>query len=77
MVQSNSKVFALVRYDTSLIVVYTLYPGKGPPVPIAQEAGWSPERVWTQRLDEESYCLCRQSNPDLPVVQSVVRLYTD
>jgi hypothetical protein len=22
--------------------------GKGPPVPIVQEAGWAPEPVWTQ-----------------------------
>jgi hypothetical protein len=27
-----------------------LHPGKGPPVPIVQEAGWAPEPVWTQRL---------------------------
>jgi hypothetical protein len=27
-----------------------LPPGKGPPVPIVQEAGWAPEPVWTQRL---------------------------
>jgi hypothetical protein len=26
-----------------------LPPGKGPPVPIVQEAGWAPEPVWTQR----------------------------
>jgi hypothetical protein len=26
--------------------------GKGPPVPIVQEAGWAPEPVWTQRLEE-------------------------
>jgi hypothetical protein len=25
-------------------------PGKGPPLPIVQEAGWAPEPVWTQRL---------------------------
>jgi hypothetical protein len=24
-----------------------LTPGKGPPVPIVQEAGWAPEPVWT------------------------------
>jgi hypothetical protein len=29
----------------------TLPPGKGPPVPIVQEAGWAPEPVWTQRLE--------------------------
>jgi hypothetical protein len=27
-----------------------LPPGKGPPVPILQGAGWAPEPVWTQRL---------------------------
>jgi hypothetical protein len=31
-----------------------LPPGKGPPVPIGQEAGWAPEPVWTQRLEEKS-----------------------
>jgi hypothetical protein len=50
--------------------------GKGPPVPIVQEAGWAPEPVWTQRLEEKSFCLCRGSNPDRPVVQPVVRHYT-
>jgi hypothetical protein len=29
-----------------------LPPGKGPPVPIGQEAGWAPEPVWTQSLEE-------------------------
>jgi hypothetical protein len=36
------------------------------PVPIGQEAGWAPESVWTQKL-EENYCLFRGSNPDCPV----------
>jgi hypothetical protein len=31
-----------------------LYPGKEPPVPIVQEAGWALEPVWTQRLEEKS-----------------------
>jgi hypothetical protein len=31
-----------------------LPPGKGAPVPIVQEAGWAPEPVWTQRLEEKS-----------------------
>jgi hypothetical protein len=44
-----------------------LPPGKGPPVPIRQEAG---EPVWTQRLEEESSApvgdrtpISRSSNP--------------
>jgi hypothetical protein len=32
-----------------------LTPGKGPPVPIGQEAGWAPEPVWTQRLEAKSF----------------------
>jgi hypothetical protein len=31
-----------------------LPPGKGLPVPIVQEAGWAPEPVWTQSLEEIS-----------------------
>jgi hypothetical protein len=31
-----------------------LVPGKGPPLPTVQEAGWAPEPVWTQRLEEKS-----------------------
>jgi hypothetical protein len=31
-----------------------LPPGKGPPVPIVQEAWWAPEPVWTQRLEDDS-----------------------
>jgi hypothetical protein len=31
-----------------------LPPGKGPPVPIVHEAGWAPEPVWTQRIEEKS-----------------------
>jgi hypothetical protein len=53
-----------------------LPPGKGPPVPSVQEAGWAPEPVWTQRLEEKSFSLCRGSNLDRPVVQPVVRHYT-
>jgi hypothetical protein len=30
-----------------------LPPRKGPPVPIVQEAGWAPEPVWTQKLEEK------------------------
>jgi hypothetical protein len=51
-----------------------LYPGEGPPEPIVQEAGWAPEPVWTQRLEEKSLAL-----PGIEplVVQSVVRICTD
>jgi hypothetical protein len=49
-----------------------LYPWKGHPVPIVQEAGWAPEPIWTQR-----YSLCRESNPDRPVVNSIARHYID
>jgi hypothetical protein len=52
-------------------------PGKVPPVPIVQEAGWAAEPVWTQRLEEEYICLCRESNLNRPVVQPVARHYTD
>jgi hypothetical protein len=36
-----------------------LPPGREPPVPIVQEAGWAPEQVWAQRLAE--------IEPDCPV----------
>jgi hypothetical protein len=51
-------------------------PGKGPPAHIGQESGWALEPVWTQTLKEKSSCLCRGSNLDRPVIQSVVRHYT-
>jgi hypothetical protein len=51
--------------------------GKDTPVPIGQEAGWAPVPVWTQRLQEKLFRLCRGSNLDRPVVQSVARHYTD
>jgi hypothetical protein len=54
-----------------------LAPGKGPPVPTGKEAGWAPQPVWTQRLEEKSFRLCRGSNLDRPVVQPVATHYTD
>jgi hypothetical protein len=51
-----------------------LPPGKGPPVPIVQEAGWATEPVWTQRLEEKSSASVGDRTP---VVRSVVRHYTD
>jgi hypothetical protein len=53
--------------------VALLPPGKGPPVPIVQEAGWAPEPVWTQRLKEKSFA---PSGDRTPVVQPIVRHYT-
>jgi hypothetical protein len=47
-------------------------PRKGPPVPIVQEAGWAPEPVWTQRLEENSSASVGDRTP---VVQSVVSQY--
>jgi hypothetical protein len=51
-----------------------LYPReRTPPVPIGQEAGWAPEPVWTQRLEEKSSASVGDGTP---VVQSVVSHYT-
>jgi hypothetical protein len=44
-----------------------LPPEKGPPVPIVQEAGWAPEPVWTQRLEEKSFASAWGSNSGRPV----------
>jgi hypothetical protein len=55
----------------------SLCPGIGTPVPIVQEAGWAPELVWTQRPEEKSFCLCRGSKPDLPVVHFVGKHYIE
>jgi hypothetical protein len=38
-------------------------PGKGPPVPIGQEAGWASEEVWTQKLQEKSFASARDRTP--------------
>jgi hypothetical protein len=40
-----------------------LTPGKGPPVPIVQEAGQAPEPVWTQRLEEKSFAPAGDRTP--------------
>jgi hypothetical protein len=56
---------------------HALVPGKGPLVPIGQEADWAPEPVWTKNLQEKSFRLCRWSNINSPVVQLVARHYTD
>jgi hypothetical protein len=49
-------------------------PGKEPPVPTVQEAGWAPEPVLTQRLEEKS---SGSVGDRTPAVQSVVRHYTN
>jgi hypothetical protein len=42
---------------------HALAPGKGPSVPIVQEAGWTPEPVWTQRLEEKSFASAGDGAP--------------
>jgi hypothetical protein len=44
-------------------------PRERTPVPIGYKAGWASELVWTQRLEEKSFFLCRRSNPGRAVVQ--------
>jgi hypothetical protein len=46
-----------------------LPPGKGPAVPIVQEAGWAPEPVWTQSLEEKSSA---PAGDRTPIARSVV-----
>jgi hypothetical protein len=41
-------------------------PGKEPPVPIVQKAGWAPEPVWTQRLEEKSLSPLPEIEPRSP-----------
>jgi hypothetical protein len=40
-----------------------LPPGKVPPVPIVQEAGWAPEPVWTQWIEEKSFAPAGDRTP--------------
>jgi hypothetical protein len=51
--------------------------GKGSLVPTVQEAGWAPELVWTQWLEEKSFRHCQGLNLDRLVVQPVARYYAD
>jgi hypothetical protein len=48
--------------------------GKGPSVPIGQEAKWASEPVWSQRGEEQSFV---SAGDRAAVVQSIVRHYTD
>jgi hypothetical protein len=43
--------------------VRALPPGKGPPVPIVQEAGWASEPVWTERIEEKSFAPAGDRTP--------------
>jgi hypothetical protein len=54
-----------------------LKPRERIPVPIVQEAGWASEPVWTQRLEEKFFRLCRGTNLDRPVIQPVAWQYDD
>jgi hypothetical protein len=47
------------RHDPAAL----LPPRKGPPVPIVQEAGWAPETVWTQRIEEKSFAPAGDRTP--------------
>jgi hypothetical protein len=40
-----------------------LPPEKGPSVPIVREAGWAPEPVWRQRLEEKSFAPAGDQTP--------------
>jgi hypothetical protein len=48
-----------------------LPPGKGPPVHIIQEAGWAPEPVWTQRLEEKSFASAGDRKKPTTIVAQV------
>jgi hypothetical protein len=43
------------------------------PAPIGYEAGWAPEPVWTQRLEEKFFA---PAGDRAPIVQPVIRHYT-
>jgi hypothetical protein len=44
------------------------------PVPTVQEAGWASDLVWTQRLEDKSFLLCRGSNLDRPIREQTLYL---
>jgi hypothetical protein len=54
-----------------------LPPGKGPPVPTGQKAGWTSELVLDTGATGKILCLCWVSNFNHPVFQSVAKHYTD
>jgi hypothetical protein len=62
--------------EVSVTPLTRFTPGKVPPVPIAQEAGWATVGLDTEARGK-SFFLCRGSNLDRLVVQSVARQYAD
>jgi hypothetical protein len=66
-----------LSHATCLANLIDFLKGERTPVPIGQEAGRAGEPVWTQRLQQKPFRLCRASNLDRPVVQPVARHYTD
>jgi hypothetical protein len=50
-----------------------LAPGKGPPVSTVQEAGWAPEPVWTQRIEEKSFA---PAGDRTPIARSSIYYFT-
>jgi hypothetical protein len=58
--------------------------GKDPPVPIVEEAGWAPQPVWTQRLEEKYFApagdrtpITRSSSPySDTILTELLRLHT-
>jgi hypothetical protein len=54
-----------------------LLPGKKPPIPTVQEAGWASKAGPDTEARGKILFPCRGSNLDRPVVQSVARHYTD
>jgi hypothetical protein len=56
----------------------SFYPqGKYTRYSFVQETEWAPKLVWTQRLEEKSFCLCLESHSNRSAVQSIARYYTD
>jgi hypothetical protein len=49
-------------------------PGKDPPPPIGQEAGWASGLAWSQRLEEKFFA---SGKARIRVIQSVVTYYID